>query len=350
MRVLVSGGAGYVGSHVVRALQRAGFEVWVLDDLSTGHAAAVRGVPLYRADLTDPQALEAALDQLGPVDAAVHLAARTQVGESVRQPGPYFRVNVAGTLHLLEALVARGVRYFVFSSSAAVYGEPRQIPIPEEHPCAPTSPYGQSKQMVEGMLAAFEQAHGLRWVSLRYFNAAGADPQGDIGEDHRPETHLIPSLLLAALGRRGPVELYGTDWPTPDGTCIRDFVHVSDLAEAHRLALEYLARGGPSGPFNLGSGRGVSVRQVVAVCRRVTGVEIPVRAAPRRPGDPAVLVASQEKARALLGWQPAWPHIEEIVATAWEWHRRHPEGFGEALPPPVLTGGNRVLESSQSQG
>ena len=336
MRVLVTGGAGYVGSHVALDLAEAGFEVVVLDDLSTGHPAAVAGLPLERADLVDPAALARALDRLGPVEAAVHLAARTQVGESVARPGLYFRTNVAGTLNLLEALVARGVRYLVFSSSAAVYGEPERVPIPEDHPCRPTNPYGQTKLMVEGMLQAYQRAYGLRWASLRYFNAAGADPLGRTGEDHRPETHLIPSLLLAALGRRGPVELYGTDWPTPDGTCIRDFVHVCDLARAHRLALQHLAGGGEGGPFNLGNGRGFSVRQVVEVCRRVTGVDIPVRSAPRRPGDPAVLVADSQRARQVLGWEPRHPHLEEIVSTAWQWHRSHPDGFGEPHGGPAL--------------
>ena len=329
MRVLVTGGAGYVGSHVALALRQAGFEVCVFDDLSTGHARAVAGLPLTPVDLTDRPALWRALEQQGQLDAAVHLAGLTQVAESVREPGRYFRVNVTGTLNLVEALVARGVRQLVFSSSAAVYGEPRRVPIPEHHPCAPASPYGLSKQMVEAMLEHFRRAHGLRWVSLRYFNAAGADPAGRIGEDHRPETHLIPSLLLAALGRRGPVEIYGTDWPTPDGTCIRDFVHVSDLAEAHRLALEHLAAGGEGGIFNLGSGQGFSVRQVVEMCRRVAGIDIPVRPAPRRPGDPAVLVASSEKARSVLGWRPALSGLEAIVSTAWQWHRSHPEGFSE---------------------
>ena len=334
MRVLVTGGAGYVGSHVALALEQAGFDVVVLDDLSTGHARAVRGLPLARVDLTRPEALEAFLETQPPLQAAVHLAGLTQVGESVAQPGRYLRVNVGGTVHLLEALTRRGVRWFVFSSSAAVYGEPRRVPIPEHHPCAPTSPYGFSKHVVEGMLSHFQRACGLRWVSLRYFNAAGAHPEGHLGEDHRPETHLIPSALLAVLGRRGPVEIYGADWPTPDGTCIRDFVHVWDLAQAHCLALEHLARGGEGGIFNLGSGQGFSVRQVLEMCRRVTGVEVPVRLGPRRPGDPAVLVASSERARAALGWRPALASLETIVATAWAWHRSHPEGFEDGRRPP----------------
>ncbi|HEY8498513.1 MAG TPA: UDP-glucose 4-epimerase GalE [Limnochordales bacterium] len=322
MKVLVTGGAGYVGSHTVLGLVEAGHQVTVLDDLSTGRRELVHGARLVLGDIGDPAALEAALESQGPFDAAMHFAARTQVGESMADPGRYFATNVAGTLQLLRALVARGVRWFVFSSSAAVYGEPRQTPIPEEHPLAPTNPYGESKRMVEAMLGWFERAHGLRWVSLRYFNAAGADPRGRTGECHEPETHLIPSVLLAALGRREAVEIYGDDWPTPDGTCIRDFVHVCDLAEAHRLALEYLARGGASAAFNLGSGRGWSVRQVVETCRRVTGRSFPVRIGPRRPGDPAVLVASNERARAQLGWRPRYDSLEVMVETAWAWHRK----------------------------
>lgn len=322
MRILVTGGAGYVGSHAVLALAEAGHDVTVLDDLSTGYREAVHGALLVQGDITDRQGLERVLDAFGPFDAAMHFAARTQVGESMEDPGGYFRVNVAGTLTLLETLVRRGVRKLVFSSSAAVYGEPRQAPIPEDHPLAPQNPYGESKRMVEAMLAWFERAHGLRWVSLRYFNAAGADPLGRTGERHDPETHLIPSVLLAAAGRRDAVEIFGTDWPTPDGTCIRDFVHVSDLAEAHRLALEHLAAGGPSDVFNLGSGRGWSVREVVETCRRVTGRDFPVRIGPRRPGDPAMLVASNEKARRILGWKPRFLSLEEMVKTAWEWHRR----------------------------
>ena len=322
LRILVTGGAGYVGSHAVLALTEAGHEVIVLDDLSTGHREAVHGARLVEGDIADPQGLETILDAYGPFDAAMHFAARTQVGESMEDPGGYFQVNVAGTLTLLRCLVRHNVLRLVFSSSAAVYGEPRETPIPEHHPLDPQNPYGESKRMVETMLSWFERAHGLRWVSLRYFNAAGADPLGRTGERHDPETHLIPSVLLAAAGRRSAVEIFGTDWPTPDGTCIRDFVHVSDLAEAHRLALEHLASGGPSDVFNLGSGRGWSVREVVETCKRVTGRDFPVRAGPRRPGDPAVLVASNEKARRILGWRPRFSSLEEMVATAWEWHRR----------------------------
>lgn len=322
VRVLVTGGAGYVGSHAVLALAQAGHRVTVLDDLSSGHAQAVHEAELVVGDFTDRDVLDAVLESRGPFDAVMHFAALVQVGESVAQPGRYFQANVAGTVELLQALVRHGIPRFIFSSSAAVYGEPQQVPIPEEHPLAPTSPYGESKRLVEAMLPHFERAHGLRWACLRYFNAAGADPQGRTGERHDPETHLIPLVLQAALGRRQSIDIYGADWPTPDGTCIRDFVHVSDLACAHVLALEYLAEGGDSSAFNLGSGEGWSVRQVIETCRRVTGRAIPVREAPRRPGDPAVLVASATKARRVLGWRPAFPTLEQTVQSAWDWHRR----------------------------
>ena len=328
-----------MGSHTALALMDAGYQVVVLDDLSTGHREAVAGAEVVVADVADRAGLARALEEAGRLDALIHFAARTRVDESMRDPGLYFRVNVGGTLNLLEAALAAGIRHFVFSSSAAVYGEPERVPIHETHRLAPTSPYGQSKLVVESLLPWYEQAHGLKWVSLRYFNAAGADPLGRSGEDHHPETHLIPSILLCALGRRGPVAIFGTDWPTPDGTCIRDFVHVCDLAEAHRLALEYLARGGGSAAFNLGSGRGFSVRQVIELCRRVTGVDIPVQHAPRRPGDPAALVAACDRARAELGWQARYPSLESMVETAWAWHRAHPYGFqGSGSLPPGTAG------------
>ncbi|MBE3599517.1 MAG: UDP-glucose 4-epimerase GalE [Limnochordaceae bacterium] len=321
MNVLVTGGAGYVGSHAVLALLEAGHDVTVLDDLSSGHPEAVRDVPLAVADVTDRGAVERLVRERGPFDAAMHFAGKIQVGESVRKPDLYFHVNVVGTLHLLELLARHGTRWFVFSSSAAVYGEPETVPIPEEHPLRPTSPYGETKRAVEAMLPWWEKAYGLRWVSLRYFNAAGADPRGRAGERHDPETHLIPIVLQVALGRRDAVEVYGTDWPTADGTCVRDFVHVSDLATAHRLALEHLGNGGASGCFNLGGGQGWSVRQVIEVCRQVTGRPIPVREAPRRPGDPAVLVADPARARRQLRWQPQFSSLETIVRTAWDWHK-----------------------------
>lgn len=340
--MLLAGGAGYVGSHTALALLDAGYEVVVLDDLSTGHRQAVAGVTVLEADVADRLSLARALEGAGKFDALLHFAARTRVDESMLDPALYFRVNVSGTLNLLDAALARGVRRFVFSSSAAVYGDPERVPIRETHPLVPTSPYGQSKQVVESLLPWYERAYGLKWVSLRYFNAAGADPQGRSGEDHHPETHLIPSVLLCALGRRGPVSVFGTDWPTPDGTCIRDFVHVSDLADAHRLALEYLARGGRSGVFNLGSGQGFSVREVIDLCRRVTGVDIPVQYAPRRAGDPAVLVAACDRARAELGWVPRYPSLQAMVETAWAWHRTHPGGFAGA----AAAGASRSLEQA----
>ncbi|MGE5598799.1 MAG: UDP-glucose 4-epimerase GalE [Bacteroidota bacterium] len=327
MRVLVTGGAGYIGSHVVMALLQAGHEPVILDNLSKGHEEAVLGGRFVQADVTDGGVVQQVLDR-EEIRAVIHLAADSLVGESVLHPGRYFRNNTYGGMVLLEAMRAAGVRWLVFSSTAAVYGEPSVIPIPEDHPTAPTNPYGFSKLMMEGMMSWYDRAHGLRYVSLRYFNAAGAAPDGRIGEDHRPESHLIPIVLQTALGLRDSLDLFGTDYPTPDGTCIRDYIHVSDLADAHVLALEALARGAESRVYNLGNGRGFSNLQVIETAREVTGREIPVRRAPRRPGDPAVLVAGAGKIRSELRWEPKHPELAAIIGSAWEWHRRHPEGFG----------------------
>ena len=327
MRVLVTGGAGYIGSHVVLSLLAARHEPIVLDNLVKGHEQALLGGKFVQADTTDGGAVQQIMDREA-VEAVIHLAADSLVGESMAHPGKYFRNNIYGGMVLLEAMRACGVKYLVFSSSAAVYGEPVRVPIPEDHPTAPTNPYGFTKLAMENMMSWYTRAHGLRYISLRYFNAAGSEPEGRIGEDHQPETHLIPIVLQAALGLRPEVQLYGTDYPNPDGTCIRDYIHVSDLADAHVLALDALAGGGASAIYNLGNGQGYSNRQVIAMAEAVSGLEIPVKPAPRRAGDPAVLVASSEKIQRELGWKPKYPELEKIVATAWRWHKEHPEGFG----------------------
>ncbi|MGE5528159.1 MAG: UDP-glucose 4-epimerase GalE [Patescibacteria group bacterium] len=327
MHVLVTGGAGYIGSHVVLALLEAGHEPVTLDNLSKGHEEAILGGKFVQGDIADGGALQQLIEREA-IEAVIHLAADSLVGESMSQPGKYFRNNIHGGLVLLEAIRAAGVRYLVFSSTAAVYGEPTRIPIGEDHPTLPASPYGFSKLTMEGMMAAYEAAHGLSHISLRYFNAAGSEPMGRIGEDHRPETHLIPAALQAALGLRPALQLFGDDYPTPDGTCIRDYIHVTDLARAHLLALDALAGGARSGVYNLGLGRGYSNREVIAAAAEVTGAEIRVEQAPRRPGDPAVLVAGADRIRAELGWEPAHRDLREMVASAWRWHKNHPQGYG----------------------
>lgn len=331
MRVLITGGAGYIGSHIVLDLCRRGDEPVVLDNLSTGHQEAVARAcvswgRLIRGDVADRPLVERILRE-EEIEAVIHLAADSLVGESTENPGKYFRNNISGGLALLDAVVAAGVKNFIFSSTAAVYGEPATIPITEDHRLQPANPYGFSKLTFEGMLTAYSQAYGLNFISLRYFNAAGADPERKIGEDHRPETHLIPVLLQTALGLRECFQVYGTDYPTFDGTCIRDYIHVTDLSQAHLLALDALEHGATSAVYNLGNGNGYSNRQVIEAVQKVTGVEIPVEEAPRRPGDPAVLVASSEKIQAELGWRPKFPELEEIIATAWEWHRQYPHGY-----------------------
>jgi len=323
MRVLVVGGAGYIGSVTVDRLVEANHDVTVLDNLIAGHAAAVNeAAELVQADVRDEEAL-GRLMATHDFHAVIHYGGYIQAGESVSQPGRYFANNIGGAIALLNAMVTHGVLRFVFSSSAAVYGEPDVIPIPEDAPIRPVNPYGETKAAVERMLPWYERQAGLRYVSLRYFNAAGATERR--GEDHRPETHLIPNVLAVALGHRPSIPLFGTDYPTPDGTCIRDYVHVSDLAEAHLLALEMTASA--SGVFNLGNGRGFSNREVIETARKVTGHPIPVREEPRRPGDPAALVASSQRAQEVLGWQPRHRALEEIIASAWRWHQAHPAGY-----------------------
>lgn len=321
MRVLVTGGAGYVGSHMVKMLRRAGAEVVVFDNLSSGPRAAVTGSTFVPGDVTDRAAV-AALFERFRIDAVMHFAALIQVGESVREPASYYRTNFVGTLNVLDAMRAAGVRHFIFSSSAAIFGEPKYTPIDEVHPAAPINPYGFSKLAVERALADYDRAYGIRSVSLRYFNAAGADPEGELGECHEPETHLSPLVLQAASGRRPSVTIYGTDYPTADGTCIRDYVHVNDLCQAHLKALEFLMRGDRSAAYNLGNGLGFSVRQIIDAAERVTGRPIAVEIGPRRAGDPAVLVADSKRAIAELGWRPEYQELETILRHAWAWEQR----------------------------
>jgi UDP-glucose 4-epimerase len=322
-RILVCGGAGYIGSHMVRRLLDEGFKVTVFDSFETGHREAVpEGTAVFEGNLNDPGDVRRALEA-GPFEAVFHFAARIQVGESVKNPALYYANNVAGTLNLLQGMVERGVGKFVFSSSAAVYGTPLEIPIREDHPLAPINPYGWTKRMVEQILADFWRAYGLASVSLRYFNACGADPKGLIGESHDPETHLIPNILKSALsGAAEPVTVFGDDYPTPDGTCVRDYVHVCDLAEAHLNALESLGTVPGVRAYNLGNGRGFSVMEVLAAAERVLGTKIKRRIAPRREGDPAYLVADSALAMRELGWRPRFGSLEEILQTALRWHRR----------------------------
>lgn len=324
LTVLVTGGAGYIGSHAVLALQQAGYNVVVLDNLVYGHRELVEEVlkaELIVGDIGDRPLLDQ-IFSTHAIDAVMHFAAYAYVGESVSTPGKYYRNNVCGTLTLLEAMVDAGIRSMVFSSTCATYGIPHTVPIPEDHPQHPINPYGATKLMVERMLADFDGAHGLKSVCFRYFNAAGADPQARLGEDHNPETHLIPLVLLAAMGRRKSISVFGTDYPTPDGTCIRDYIHVSDLASAHVLGLEYLLKGGESAQFNLGNGNGFSVRAVIDAAKQVTGREINVVESDRRPGDPPVLVGSSDRARTILGWNPQYADLQTIITHAWNWHQK----------------------------
>jgi UDP-glucose-4-epimerase GalE len=320
MNILVTGGAGYIGAHCCKTLASRGHHPVVFDSLITGHRQHVQWGDFFRGDTNSAPELDACLSR-HKIDAAMHFAAFIEVGESVADPQKYYANNVAGTLQLLQALVRHGIRHFVFSSSAAIYGNPLQVPIDEEHSARPLNPYGWSKLMVEIMLADFQSAYDLNWIALRYFNAAGADEAADIGEWHDPESHLIPRLLDAALDRRQPVRVYGTDYPTPDGTCIRDYIHVNDLAGAHVQALEHLAAGGSSGVFNLGQGRGYSVMEVIGKVQEITGRPLVVQKAARRPGDAAVLIASNQKALQQLGWSPRHSDLDNIIASAWKWHR-----------------------------
>ena len=327
MAILVLGGAGYIGSHTVYELIDAGREVVVADNLQTGFRAAVHPkAKFYRLDIRDKAALDT-LFQAEHIDGVIHFAASSQVGESMSNPLKYYDNNLGGTMVLLRSMVEHGVDKIVFSSTAATYGEPERVPILESDKTVPTNCYGETKLSMEQMMGWVSLAHGLKYVALRYFNAAGAHPSGAIGEAHSPETHLIPIILQVPNGRREAISIFGDDYPTPDGTCIRDYIHVTDLAQAHILALDYLLAGGENNVFNLGAGVGFSGEGAVAVARKVTGHPIPQTVSPRRPGDPAQLVASSEKARTVLGWRPQYADLETIVASAWAWHKSHPNGF-----------------------
>jgi UDP-glucose 4-epimerase len=325
MRVLVTGGAGYIGSHAVRLLLRAGHDVWVYDNLSLGHRAAVPSGHLVQGELADrPRLIEVLSGQ--KIEAVMHFAAFAAVGESVVDPAKYYQNNVVSSLNLLEAMRASGVKRIVFSSTTATYGVPDRIPITEQEPQKPINPYGFGKLVIERALADYASAYEFAYAALRYFNAAGASPDGDLGEDHTPETHLIPLVLEVALGKRAEISVFGDDYPTPDGTCIRDYIHVDDLGAAHVLALAKL-ESGQGLQLNLGTGRGNSVREVIDACRHVTGHAIPIKIGPRRAGDPPELVADSSLAQRVLDWRPRYTEIEAIVRTAWKWHSSHPQGY-----------------------
>lgn len=319
--ILVTGGAGYIGSHVNKELHKQGYKTVVLDNLSYGHDDFVKWGILERVDLSNIREIRRVFQDYS-VEAVLHFAAFTYVGESVEDPQKYYLNNLRNTLNLLEVMLEFGVELLVFSSTCATYGNPIEIPITEEHPQNPISPYGKGKFMVEQVLKDYSSAYGLRYVSLRYFNAAGADPEGEVGERHEPETHLIPLILDAATGKRENIKIFGTDYPTDDGTCIRDYIHVTDLADAHIRALKYLENGGKSVVLNLGNGNGFSVREVIEEARKVTGREIKAIETDRRPGDPPVLVGSSKKAREILKWQPRFDDLSQIINTAWEWHKK----------------------------
>lgn len=324
--ILVTGGAGYIGSHTVLALKQAGFDVIILDNLVYGHRDLVEKVLQVKLVVGDTgdRALLDDLFKAHDVAAVIHFSAYAYVGESVSDPAKYYRNNVLGTLTLLEAMLAASVKKFVFSSTCATYGVPEVVPIPEDHPQNPINPYGATKLMVERILSDFDVAYSFKSVRFRYFNAAGADPNGRLGEDHNPETHLIPLVLQTALGKRESISVFGTDYPTPDGTCIRDYIHVSDLADAHVLGLEYLLKGGDSEVFNLGNGSGFSVKEVIETAKLVTAKDIKVVECDRRPGDPPALIGSGDKAKKILGWNPQYSSLKEILTHAWQWHQnRH---------------------------
>jgi UDP-glucose 4-epimerase len=327
--ILVTGGAGYIGSHTVLTMLEAGMDVVVYDNLSSGHREAMPAeVPLVRADLSDTTALDQALAQYRP-DAVVHFAGSIEAGESMTDPKRFYRNNLVNSLNLADAVAGHGSIPVVFSSTAAVYGDPDELPVSEDAPKTPTNVYGESKLAVEGVLRAYERAYGLRSISLRYFNACGAYPDGHIGADHRSKTHLLTLAMLVALGQRDHIDVYGTNWPTPDGTCIRDYIHVCDLADAHVLALRALADGAPSRAYNVGVGRGFSVKEMLDGVDRVVGHPIARRLTERRPGDPSALVADSRRIRSELGWEAKYTDLDDMIRTAWAWHQSHPHGFSK---------------------
>jgi UDP-glucose 4-epimerase len=328
MAVLVTGGAGYIGSHTVLEFLESFEEVIIVDSLEKGHRKAVMGGKLYCGNLRDEGFLDKVFSE-NKIEAVVHFAAYSLVGESTVDPLKYYNNNVVGSLRLIGKMKQYGVKNIVFSSTAATYGEPENIPIRETDNTYPTNPYGETKLAVEKALKWADKAYGLKYVSLRYFNAAGAHPSGKIGEDHNPETHLIPIVLQVASGKRDRISIFGNDYNTPDGTCIRDYIHVTDLARAHVLALKYLRNGGESNTYNLGNGQGFSVNEVINIAREVTGEKIDAVMSDRRPGDPAILVASSEKIKKELQWQPEYDNLHTIIETAWNWHKAHPDGFGK---------------------
>lgn len=326
MAVLVTGGAGYIGSHMVAELLAKNEDVVVVDNMQQGHREAVLGGKLYVGDLRDSDFLNTVFKE-NSVESVIHFAANSLVGESMQNPAKYYHNNVYGTLCLLDKMNAYGVKRIVFSSTAATYGEPENIPVEEGDKTFPTNTYGETKLSMEKMMKWFDAAHGIKSIPLRYFNAAGAHEGGKIGEDHSPETHLIPLILQVPLGKRTHITIFGGDYPTPDGTCIRDYVHVTDLTDAHILALESLRQGGESRTYNLGNGKGFSVKEVIEVARKVTGHSIPAVVESRRTGDPAVLVASSDRAKTELGWSPKREQLEVIINHAWSWHKHHPDGY-----------------------
>ena len=329
MSILVCGGAGYIGSHAVHQLIAGGEDVVIIDNLQTGHRSALNpAAKFYEGDIRNPDILDRIFSE-NKIDAVIHFAANSLVGESVEKPLKYFNNNVYGMQILLESMVKNGVDKIVFSSTAATYGEPVKIPIEENDPTVPTNPYGESKLTMEKMMKWVSRANNVRFVSLRYFNAAGAIEDGSIGEDHNPETHLIPLILQVPLGKRDHITVFGEDYPTPDGTCLRDYIHVIDLADAHILALHYLRDGGESNIFNLGNGQGFSVKEMIVAAEKVTGQKIKTEIGARRAGDPAQLIASSDKAKSVLHWNPKFTNVEDVIATAWKWHKSHPNGYND---------------------
>lgn len=318
--IFIVGGAGYIGSHVNKFLSKKGYKTLILDNLSKGHEEFVKWGEFIKGDLKDKRLLDKIFKEYN-ITTVMHFAALTDVRESIKDPGSYYRNNVKNTLNLLDAMQKNNINRFIFSSTCAVYGDPIETPITEDHPCNPISPYGRSKLMIEKILEDYSNAYDFNYVSLRYFNAAGADPQTEIGEWHEPETHLIPIILDVAIGKRENVQIFGTDYPTPDGTCIRDYIHVMDLADAHYKALKLLEED-KSEIFNLGNGDGFSVKEIIETCREVTGEEIPTIESDRRPGDPPILIGSSKKAKKILRWEPEFPDIKDIIETAWEWHQK----------------------------